>query len=218
MRYFTLLLVFLASNVFATPITIIFSGEVTDLRISAGEWGPSREIVADSPYESATWNGITIVNGDARIMGTFSFDSEIPYAGGQYDIFPEPFPLQWLFTTEGILFQKTPGRICGPCSFEYDESRVRTHIEYLESATSTSPFQWDYMGFSFNFSDGKFTGGTFVFEAAGFFGGYIQGTIDQALVIGAPIRVPEPSSSLLFMSALLPVWWLRRRRHSSSAA
>ena len=211
MRIFALVLLLVASSTFATPMTIVFTGQVTQAGLFGGPHTNERQTLATDPYTKAIWEGETVMSGNPFLVSSFTFDSDVPHAGGPSGPWPVDMDLAYQVVTEGIAFEKVPGRFHGPSSFDYNDTGVHSYTESQYSMSDSSPFSdWNHMTFDFNFDDDSLTnflGGSFWFEAEGAVRGSLRGTIDRAVVYG----VPEPESYALLLLGLPLLAAFRRR-------
>jgi hypothetical protein len=65
-RLLTFSLVLFASNAFASPVTFLFTGEVTRIYMANG-FEPNKQVITTDPNDYASWNGATILNGNTSV-------------------------------------------------------------------------------------------------------------------------------------------------------
>jgi hypothetical protein len=205
-HFFISILFFVVSNAFASPVTFVFSGHVTNIQLYDRQTG---ELIADDPDAEVMYQGIELINGDANVMGSYSFNSATAHLGGlegpwynPAGVGDDPLALYngvtYQVSAEGFQAYKTPGVFSSVMSFDNSPDGVFSHFE-VDVLNNTGGPRWTFSDFAFNFSNGQFQGGTFQFITDGVLSGALTGVIDRLTIN----EVPIPSALWLLGSGLL---------------
>jgi len=204
MRKFVFLTAFLASFAQAYPVTLEFSGYVSSIDLHDRATGNPLTIAPNSPFY---FNGNQVFNGNSRVTGTFTFDTDSNHYN--FDC-SKVLDVSYAMSLEGITYSREPARSCND-DFDADINRITAHFEGPALHQTSGPNS-SIQNFVFNFANGAFTGGTFVLDymiGDGLSGPGIRGVFDSVTLAS----VPEPGAWTLVLAGLVGVCLLRRHRN-----